>query len=855
MTLSAVASSDRDGNISQFAWTQTGGPDVDLGGSNTATATFSAPLTDAQLTLSFELTVTDDQGATNSDTTNVVVNPSEPPAADAGPDQTVVEHEVAVLSAVDSGDSDGPIQSYSWVQTGGPPVTLSDPAAVEPTFAAPATDSAVDLTFEVTVTDNTEDSASDSVTVTVLPDEPPQIAAVYPCDGCRFWGDFMTVTGVATPGGDIPAVADRDTVSVVVDAGAGSAAATMLHGGAWIAENIPVDPEQRNLTVTLTATDRFGEETQVALELQQAPTITSAVFAPDPVRADVLYLLETGNPSNRLFELHPAADDIRLAHDLGEADLGTSSSLAVDAANNRLLSLDSGRKSIQAVDISTGAVTTISGNGVGAGPAFSFPVDMAFDASDQRLLVVDHDLDALFAVDLITGERTKVADNDGIGTGPSLSDPLAVAIDAVTQQAYVGQSPSTYLMVDMSTGDRAPLVTSESLPVVPSLDFDAGRGHLIIWDVFMDWLTAVEPASGLIAVESRENPSGIRTGNAPEVRVDTVGDRYLINDLSPNLSSNDTDSLVSIDPTTGAREIIYQDTVGTGPRMDSVRNVAVDPYSNQAFVVEESSLFRIDLSGGDRTLVSGPHAGGGVEITNAVDLALDLQNNVAYVLDRGVASGAVVRIDLTTGDRNLVSGGSGPAMPEVTAMVLDKASDDQTNDRLLVADDSLDAILSIDVVTGEIEIFSDVLDGAQPFVTPTGMELDAIGHRLIVADEADGATANIKLFSVDLTTGARDVIAAANTGFGPPLFDATDVAIVDPNLWIVAAGDSLMLIDGETGQRLVLSSDEVGTGESVFGVQKVAFDPFRAVIYAWSGNFEALFQFNALTGDRVVVSK
>ncbi len=323
------------------------------------------------------------------------------------------------------------------------------------------------------------------------------------------------------------------------------------------------------------------------------------------------------------------------------------------------------------------------------------------------------------------------------------------------------QSPSTYLMVDMSTGDRTLLATSESLPVVPSLDFDAGRGHLIIWDAFMDWLTGVEPASGLIAVESRDNPSGIRTGNAPEVRVDTLGDRYLVNDLSPNFSSNDTDSLVSIDPTTGAREIIYQDTVGTGPRMDSVRNVAVDPFSNQAFVVEESSLFRIDLSGGDRTLVSGPHAGGGVELTNAVDLALDLQNNVAYVLDRGVASGAVVSVDLTTGDRSLVSG----------------------------------------------------------------------------------------------TTGARNVIAAANTGFGPSLFDATDVAIVDPNLWIVAAGDSLMLIDGETGQRLVLSSDEVGTGESVFGVQKVAFDPFRAVIYAWSGNFEALFQFNALTGDRVVVSK
>ena len=85
MTLNGNGSTDTDGTIASYSWAQTGGTAVTLTGANTATPSFTAPIGPA--TLTFELTVTDNDGATDTDT--VVVNvdapvPTWPPTADAG---------------------------------------------------------------------------------------------------------------------------------------------------------------------------------------------------------------------------------------------------------------------------------------------------------------------------------------------------------------------------------------------------------------------------------------------------------------------------------------------------------------------------------------------------------------------------------------------------------------------------------------------------------------------------------------------------------------------------------------------------------------------------------------------------
>lgn len=107
------------------------------------------------------------------------VIPNQPPTADAGPDQTVNESQTVSLNGSNSNDPDDGIASYFWTQTVGIAVTLSDPAAKQPTFTAPdvGPDGAA-LTFELTVVDQGGNQAKNVCVVNVTwQNEPPQANA------------------------------------------------------------------------------------------------------------------------------------------------------------------------------------------------------------------------------------------------------------------------------------------------------------------------------------------------------------------------------------------------------------------------------------------------------------------------------------------------------------------------------------------------------------------------------------------------------------------------------------------------------------------------------------------------------
>ena len=75
VSLSGLRSSDSDGHVVRYAWSQTGGTRVQLSGAGTASPSFTAPHVTAQTTLVFRLVVTDDDGATDDDYVNVRVRP------------------------------------------------------------------------------------------------------------------------------------------------------------------------------------------------------------------------------------------------------------------------------------------------------------------------------------------------------------------------------------------------------------------------------------------------------------------------------------------------------------------------------------------------------------------------------------------------------------------------------------------------------------------------------------------------------------------------------------------------------------------------------------------------------------
>lgn len=87
------------------------------------------------------------------------------PTANAGPDQSVNTGATVTLNGAGSTDPQSDPLTYAWTQTSGTAVTLSSATAASPTFTAPATAST--LVFSLTVSDGTNTSAADAVTITV----------------------------------------------------------------------------------------------------------------------------------------------------------------------------------------------------------------------------------------------------------------------------------------------------------------------------------------------------------------------------------------------------------------------------------------------------------------------------------------------------------------------------------------------------------------------------------------------------------------------------------------------------------------------------------------------------------------
>lgn len=129
------------------------------------------------------------------------------PVAQVGGAQTVAENALVQLTGSLSYDPDGDTITYLWTQTAGPVVLLSDSTAADPTFSAPVGIVAnTILTFELVVSDGQLDSPPASVDVTVLANQPVNLAPVADAGGSQTvqQGDLVTLDGSASsdPNGD-----------------------------------------------------------------------------------------------------------------------------------------------------------------------------------------------------------------------------------------------------------------------------------------------------------------------------------------------------------------------------------------------------------------------------------------------------------------------------------------------------------------------------------------------------------------------------------------------------------------------------------------------------------------------------
>jgi dienelactone hydrolase len=160
---------DSDGTITSYNWTNLSESITAM--SNASSATLN--LTDlSEGTYTFRLTVTDNNGGTDTDDVCVKVNPPVVPVVNAGANKLVKLPTTSATIIGSATDAGGTVVSYQWTKVSGASCTMTNVVTSTLKLSGLASGS---YTFRLTAIDNDGYSGSDDIIVTV--DAPPVVNA------------------------------------------------------------------------------------------------------------------------------------------------------------------------------------------------------------------------------------------------------------------------------------------------------------------------------------------------------------------------------------------------------------------------------------------------------------------------------------------------------------------------------------------------------------------------------------------------------------------------------------------------------------------------------------------------------
>jgi hypothetical protein len=489
-------------------------------------------------------------------------------------------------------------------------------------------------------------------------------------------------------------------------------------------------------------------------------------------------------------------------------------------------------------------------------PVYTSPWDLALDAAGNRLLMTDRISRSLIGFDLADVSRDKIS-----GRADSFNRTEEIVYDAAGDRVIVAASNRLY-SIDLVTGVHTLFSGSA-----------AGAGPFF--------------GSDIRALGYDDTPGA-------------GAERVL-------LVEGNQARIYTVDLATGDRAILSENNDGNGDNFVFPVSIAVDTANNRALVADSifplTDIVAVDLTSGIRTPIS-PNGG-----LNGVytDLAIDIANQKLYA----IGSGAVIEIVLAAGpnlgDRSTLSGvanGSGPDFSVSSAIEFDPVAN-----RLLVADDALDALFAVDLASGsrtiiddngfgsgvaynsslvEIELDPDTdqvyvydrdrilsvgLDSAvrttvtddadimgnQVGGNAAGIGIDLENNQMLVATANPGTGAG-RLIGADLTTGERSVIAdpsPATNQVSSIIRDTTS----DRAITVISTLDKPRLnqIDLTAGVDTVFSGGIlfdviVGAGDDfqfipLRGIALDAANDRVLVMQDW-GSFFRMFAVDLATGDR-----
>lgn len=302
---------------------------------------------------------------------------------------------------------------------------------------------------------------------------------------------------------------------------------------------------------------------------------------------------------------------------------------------------------------------------------------------------------------------------------------------------------------------------------------------------------------------------------------------------------------------------------GAGNTMkEDVRGIAINTDNNRAYVltsgnfVGSADIHVIDLNTGSRDnslFDNAPAKGTSLIFPNG--LSFDSSNNRLLITDDSVS--AIIATDLSTWQREIVSStdvGSGNDFGFAVGSALDAL-----NGLLYVADNELNQVIEVDLANGNRTVIADEGSSTKGVNRPIALVYDSINDQLIVTENLTGST---PLLGVDLSSSpaATSNISQTNVNAGPPLVEgifgvATNATGTSA---YVLAEDKLLTVDLSSGDRTLVADTDFEFSSFTM-LNDIEYNVQRQIIYAAGkpvgSTTNTLQVINPQSGDIVVLSE
>ncbi|MEW6735800.1 MAG: IPT/TIG domain-containing protein [Acidobacteriota bacterium] len=587
------------------------------------------------------------------------------------------------------------------------------------------------------------------------------------------------------------------------------------------------------------------------------------------------------------------------------------SGVATDSAGNLIIA-DTGNHRIRRVDANTGIVTTVAGNGIrgfsgDGGPAVNanliFPSELAVDKQTGNIFIADIFNSRIRRIDVKTGIIDTVVGNgrsafSGDG-GPATSagiDPAGIVLDPNGNLFIADFVNNRIRRVDAHTGiittvvgngetgsggdGGAAINASLNQPFLVALD---SGGNLFCVDSSSNRVRRVDARTGIIttvagngrAAFSGDGGLAIDAGLSPgSIAIDSVGNLFI--------ADNDNNRIRRIDAATGIINTIAGDGTaalsGDGGQARQARlvdpeGIALDSINN-IFIADtfNNRIRRIDASTGVITTVAGDGVAGfrgdqrpanEASFNLAADIAVDRDGNL-FIADifnnrvrRREASSSTITTYAGSTSGQEFAGDGGPAVNAKFFFPAGVALDQEGN--LFIADSNNNRIRRVDINTGIVATVAGRdkrgFDGDGQLAiqasldSPVNIALDRQGN-LYIADFF-----NARIRRVDALTGIITTIAGnGNANFSGDGGLAVNAGLRPASIAVDAAGNLFILDADNRRVRRVDSSTGIITtvvGNGIAGYRgdgsaaiSASIDSSQAIVLDKAGNLYIADNFN-----------